>query len=263
MNILDFQRKKLNNEKITMITCYDYTSARIVAQTQVDCVLVGDSAAITMHGFKHTVSATVDMICAHVAAVSKGIGDKFIIADLPFLSYRKSRNNNMSAAQALMQSGAHAVKLECAAGNIKLIRHLTESGIPVMGHVGLTPQFVHMLGGYKVQGKSNESATRILEEAKLLEQAGCFAIVLECMPNALAKQITDTLGIPTIGIGAGPGTNGQVLVFQDMLGLNMDFMPKFVKTFVNGRDHFESGINEFVRAVNSGEFPNNEHSYSA
>lgn len=263
MNILDFQKKKLSREKISMITCYDYTSARIVAQTEIDCVLVGDSAAITMHGFKHTVSATIEMICAHTAAVSRGIGDKFIIADLPFLSYRKSRSKNVAAAQALMQAGAHAVKLECAAGNIKFIRHLTESGIPVMGHIGLTPQFVHILGGYKVQGKSEESATRIREEAQALQEAGCFAIVLECVPNALAKSITQDLYIPTIGIGAGPDTDGQVLVFQDMLGLNMDFMPKFVKVFIDGQAHFKQGIDTFVRAIKEGEFPLHEHSYAS
>lgn len=263
MNVLDFQKKKSSGEKISMITCYDYTSARIVAQTSVDCVLVGDSVAVTMHGHKHTVSATISMLCAHTAAVSRGIGEKFIIADLPFLSYRKSHSKNVAAVQSLMQAGAHAVKLECAAGNIELIKHLTESGIPVMGHLGLTPQFVHMLGGYKVQGKTDEGAARIREEALALQEAGCFAIVLECVPNALAKSITQELTIPTIGIGAGPDTDGQVLVFQDMLGLNTDFMPKFVKVFVNGHEHFKHGIEAFVQAIKVGDFPKHEHCYEA
>lgn len=261
MNILDFYNKKKKHEKITMITCYDYTSARIVSQTSVDCLLVGDSAAMTMHGFKDTLSATLDMMCFHTSAVSRGAGDKFIVSDLPFLSYRKSLSKNVSATQALIQAGAQAVKLECVIGNEKLIRHLTESGIPVMGHLGLTPQFIHVLGGHKVQGRTQEGAARLKEDALHLQEVGCFAIVLECVPTQLAKDISELLAIPTIGIGAGPYTDGQVLVFQDLLGLTTDFKPKFVKSFINGHEQVKNGIEEYVHAIKSGGFPQNEHCY--
>lgn len=261
MNSLDFYKKKERGEKISMITCYDYTSARILSETAIDCLLVGDSAAMTMHGFKDTLSATVDMMCYHVAAVSRGAGDKFVIGDLPFLSYRKSLNENMAAVQALIRAGAHAIKLENAAGNVEFIRHLTESGIAVMGHLGLTPQSVHALGGYKVQGKTQKSADQLKKDALLLQEAGCFALVLECIPAPLAKEITQSLVIPTIGIGAGPDTDGQVLVFQDLLGMNTDLKPKFVKTFVNGYEHIKTGVEAYVDAIKSGVFPHDDHCY--
>src|SRR5579871_969831 len=151
MNIFDFQKKKANGDKISMVTCYDYTSARILANTSIDCLLVGDTAAMTMHGYKDTLPATIEMMKYHIAAVSRGAGHKFIVGDMPFASYRKSFSDNITAAQTLMQAGAHAIKLEGAAGNQDFIKHMTESGIPVMGHIGLTPQFMHMLGGFKVQ----------------------------------------------------------------------------------------------------------------
>lgn len=261
MNIFDFRKKKENKEKISMITCYDYTSAKILSQTSIDCILVGDSVAMTMHGFKDTIAATVDMMSFHTAAVSRGAQHKFIITDLPFLSFRKSINKTVSAAQQLMQAGAHALKIECAKGNLKLIKHLTESGIPIMGHLGLTMQYMHAMGGCKVQGKTEESAERIKEDALLLQEAGCFAIVLECIPNQLAKDTSQSLFIPTIGIGAGPDTDGQVLVFQDLLGLNTDFKAKFVKTFIDGHAHVKNGVEEYINQVKSGGFPQHEHCY--
>lgn len=261
MNILDFHLKKINRHKISMITCYDYTSARILSQTAVDCLLVGDSVAMTMHGYKDTLSATLDMMRLHTAAVSRGAGKKFIVSDMPFLSFRKSLSQSVSAAQELMQAGANAIKIEAAAGNLKLIRHLTESGIPVMGHLGLTPQHIHMLGGPKIQGKTAESASRIISDAFALEAAGCFSLVLECVPRILAKEITEQLVIPTIGIGAGPATDGQVLVFQDLLGLNLDFLPKFVKKFLDGQAHISQGIENFIQAVHKGEFPQHENCF--
>lgn len=261
MNIFEFYKKKKNGDKISMITCYDYTSARLLSETNIDCILVGDSAAMTMHGFKHTLSATLQMMCFHTAAVSRGAGDKFIVSDLPFLSYRKSLSKNVSAAECLMQSGAHAVKLESATGNTKLIRHLVESGIPVIGHLGLTTQLMHTLGGYKVQGRTKESAERLKDDALRLQDAGCFSVVLECIPSELGRVVTETLEIPTIGIGAGPYTDGQVLVFQDLLGLNIDFKPKFVKSFIDGHGQVKSGIEAFVHAVKAGEFPLHEHCY--
>jgi len=261
MNSLDFYRKKQSGEKISMITCYDYTSARILADTSVDCLLVGDSAAMTMHGHKDTLLATLPMMCFHTKAVARGAGDKFIISDMPFLSYRKSLSKNVSAAQSLIQAGAQAVKLESAQGNIKLIKHLVESGIPVMGHLGLTLQLMHVQGGFKVQGKTQESATRIKEDAERLQEAGCFGLLLECIPRQLAKDITQSLSIPTIGIGAGPDTDGQVLVFQDLLGLNKDLKPKFVKLFLNGEEQVKNGVEAYVDAVKSGGFPHDEHCY--
>jgi len=261
MTILDFQKKKTNNEKISMVTCYDYTSAKLLAQTSVDCLLVGDSVAMTMHGFKHTVHATMEMMAMHTAAVSRGAGDKFIVSDLPFLSYRKSLAESMTAIHTLMQNGASAVKLEGADGNLELIKHSVESGVPVMGHLGLTPQAVYQLGGYKVQGKTDAAADKLKQDALALQQAGCFCIVLECVPAQLAIEITESLAIPTIGIGAGAGTNGQVLVYQDLLGMDKGFKPKFVKTFMDGADHIRSAIESYVSDVHTGNFPRHEHSF--
>lgn len=261
MNIFDFAKKKHQGEKITMVTCYDYTSARMLSKTSIDCLLVGDSVAMTMHGFKDTLSATLEMMSFHTSAVARGAGDKFIVSDLPFLSYRKSRSTNVSAAQSLMQAGAHAVKLENAAGNLPLIRHLTESGIPVMGHLGLTMQLMHTLGGLKVQGKTDPDAERIYRDAISLQEAGCFALVLECVPTSLAEKITRDLQIPTIGIGAGKLTDGQVLVYQDLLGFNLDFKPKFVKKFIDGQQQVSNSIEEYVLAVKTGGFPGDEHCY--
>jgi 3-methyl-2-oxobutanoate hydroxymethyltransferase len=261
MNILDFQRKKELNEKITMVTCYDYSSAKLLADSEVECLLVGDSLAMTMHGFQDTLSATMEMMVLHTAAVKRGVGDQFIVADLPFLSYRKSLAHSVEAAQQLMQAGAHAVKLEGAAGNLETIRHFIESGIPVMGHLGLTPQYVHAMGGYRVQGRSDEAAEKLMQDAKALEAAGCFAVVLECIPSALAKKITEALAIPTIGIGAGTATDGQVLVYQDLLGMNKNFKPKFVKVFLDGCHAIKEAINQYCRDVKKVEFPANEHTY--
>ncbi len=261
MNMLDFYQKKIRQEKISMVTCYDYTNAKILSQTSVDCLLVGDSVAMTMHGYKNTLAATLEMMTFHTAAVSRGAGDKFIVSDLPFLSYRKSLSKNVSAAQALIQAGAHAVKLENVSGNEIFIKHLTESGIPVMGHLGLTPQFINILGGHKVQGKNDESASKIKDDAFALQDAGCFALVFECIPALLAKEITEQLYIPTIGVGAGPYTDGQVLVLQDLLGMTQDFKPRFVKHFLNGHEQMIQSIECYVNAVQTGGFPNDEHCY--
>lgn len=261
MNMLDFYEKKSGAEKISMVTCYDYTSARMLAETSIDCLLVGDTVAMTIHGFEDTIFATLEMMCAHIAAVRRGAGNKFVLGDMPFLSYRRSLSNSVTAAQQLMQAGAHGIKLEGELGNLKLIQHLTESGIPVMGHLGLTPQSIHLLGGFKVQGKTEKSANHIKNSAFALQEAGCFAVVLECVPSELAKDITQSLTIPTIGIGAGPFTDGQVLVFQDLLGLQIELKPKFVKHFVNGYDYLKKGIEAYVNAIKLGEYPQDEHCY--
>jgi 3-methyl-2-oxobutanoate hydroxymethyltransferase len=263
LNIFDFQKKKRNKEKITMVTCYDYTSAMILDKTTTDCLLVGDSLAMTMHGLPTTVSATTEMMAMHVAAVARGAKDKFIVGDLPFMAYRKSLSDNVGAVQAVMQAGAHAVKLEGAAGNTGFITHLVESGVPVMGHIGLTPQFVHQLGGYRVQGRTDESARRLVEEAHALEEAGCFALVLECVPASVAAHITKELGIATIGIGAGAGTDGQVLVFQDLLGLNTEFRPKFVKKYLDGAEMVAGAVERYNTEVREGVFPDADYSFGS
>ncbi len=263
MNIFDFYKKKQKKERISMVTCYDYTSARVLSQTPIDCLLVGDSVAMTMHGFKDTLAATVEMMVLHTAAVSRGAKNKFIIADVPFLSCRKSLEQSVAVIQELMRAGAHAVKIEGAAGNINLIQHLTESGVPVMGHLGLTPQFIHTLGGYRVQGKTEKSAIRIKQDSILLQEAGCFGLVLECVPSSLAAEITESLIIPTIGIGAGSMTDGQVLVLQDLLGLNIDFKPYFVKYFMDGQEQLKNSIVDYVNAIQTGDFPQHEHCYQS
>lgn len=263
MSILTFQQKKQQGQKISVITCYDFSSAQIIADTNIDCVLVGDSVAMVMHGFQSTLSATLEMMCLHTAAVARGVGNKFIVTDMPFLSYRKSIGESVDAVFQLMQSGAHAVKIEGALGNIGLITHLVESGVPVMGHLGLTPQFIHTLGGYKVQGKTKKSADKLLDHALQLQEAGCFALVLECVPASVAQHITSVLTIPTIGIGAGSATDGQVLVYQDLLGMGQTFKPKFVKQFIQSYEKIKNAINAYVTEVNSGEFPQHDHSYES
>ncbi len=262
MNINTFLQRKSEQQKISMITCYDFTSASIIADSDIDCVLVGDSAAMVMHGFESTVPADTDLIATHVRAVARGALNKFIIGDMPFCSYRKSLENTVENAQRLMQAGANAIKLEGAAGNLEAIMHLVNSGIPVMGHLGLTPQSINTLGGFKVQGKNKTQAKLILAEALALQDAGCFALVLECVPADLAKIITEKLAIPTIGIGAGPYTDGQVLVFHDMLGFNPNFNPKFVKQYLNGYELIKKAVNAYHAEVMEQSFPLiEEHCY--
>lgn len=229
MKIHDFQKFKAEKRKINFVTCYDYSFAKIFETTDVDCLLVGDSLAMTMHGEQDTLCADIEMMALHTKAVANGVNKKFVVADLPFMSYRGSLDLLNTATMKLMQAGANAIKLEGVEGNEEYINHLVHSGVPVMGHIGLTPQFVNTLGGYRVQGKTKESANILLDQAKRLEKAGCFSIVLECVPTDVAERITKELTIATIGIGAGNKTDGQVLVLQDLLGLNMDFLPKFVK----------------------------------
>ncbi len=262
MNVLDFQKMKAQQQKISMVTCYDYWSAQILDKSNIDCLLVGDSAAMVMHGFKTTVPATVDMMIHHIEAVSRGAPNKFIIGDMPFCSYRKGISETICTVDNMMKAGSHAIKLEGADDNTAIIEHIVKSGIPVMGHLGLTPQSIHALGGFKVQGKDNIAAQKILDQAKSLQDVGCFAIVLECIPSPLAQMITEALDIPTIGIGAGPYTSGQVLVFQDLLGLQKDIKPKFLKTYLEGFELIKDSLNQFDSEVKSTVFPNKlEHCY--
>lgn len=262
MNIYDFQKRKQEGQKISMVTCYDYCFASIMNASDVDCILVGDSLSMVMHGHATTLGATVDLMAQHVAAVAKGAPNKFIIADLPFCSYRKSQVHTMDAVEKIMRAGAHAVKLEGAAGNLQIVKHIVETGVPVMGHIGLTPQSCHALGGFKVQGSKPEVAEKIKQDAKDLAAAGCFAVVLECVPVDLATDVTASLAIPTIGIGAGPHTSGQVLVLHDLLGLSQGFKPKFLKTFLNGFDVVRSALNAYDSEVKKITYPDvREHSY--
>ncbi|MCD6045558.1 MAG: panB [Gammaproteobacteria bacterium] len=260
-NIHHFQEAKTQSRKITVVTCYDYTWARIIADSDIDVVLVGDSAATVMHGYADTTPANLDMMVMHTRAVAKGLNQKkFLIADLPFLSYRKSLDYSLNTVEALVQAGAQAVKLEGVRGNEQLIHHLVESGIPVMGHLGLMPQHVHGLGGFKVQGRVEALQKKLIEDAKSLEALGAFSIVLECIPTTLAQTITYSLTIPTIGIGAGPHTDGQVLVLQDLLGLS-DCNAKFIKEFMSGKTLCLDALNRYAHEVTEEKYPTKEFTY--
>ncbi|MCL5271885.1 MAG: 3-methyl-2-oxobutanoate hydroxymethyltransferase [Gammaproteobacteria bacterium] len=262
MKIHDFKIKKQERNKISMLTCYDYPSARIIAESNIDCVLVGDSVAMTVHGHDTTVTATTDMMVLHTQAVARGLNKQFIVTDLPFLSHKISQSHTIEQVRLLLQAGAHAVKIEGAdEDNCKTISYLVNAGIPVMGHIGLTPQSIHQLGGYKIQGKNQEQADRLLKQAFALEESGCFALVIECVPQTLAKTITNSLDIPTIGIGAGSDTDGQVLVWHDMLGLQSTFTPKFAKKYTQGKDIFLEAINAYVHQVQHVNFPTPEYAF--
>lgn len=255
-SIHDFALKKKNKEKISMVTCYDSWSAKLIGKSNIDCILVGDSLAMVMHGHESTLNASVDLMALHIAAVSRVLKNKFIVGDMPFLSYRKDLNSNMLAVETIMKAGAHAIKLEGAKGNLSLVKHIVESGVPVMGHLGLTPQSIHQLGGYKVQKDMS-----LIEEALALEKAGCFSLVLECVPSLISKKITEELNIPTIGIGAGIDCDGQVLVLQDMLGMNVEFSPKFLKKYLDGEALIKNALNLYHDEVVNNKFPTSKESY--
>lgn len=260
MTVPDFQKAK-SKKKLTMITCYDYSFASLLNKTEIDALLVGDSTSVLMHGYKSTVMATMDMMLMHTSAVARGAPDKLIIADMPFLSFRKSFSDTMENVQRLIQVGAHGVKLEGAEGNLEIIRHLVESGVPVMGHLGLTPQHFFKFGGNKVQARDKEAKNLFRKQAQQLVDAGCFSIVFECVPSSLAKDVAENLQVPVIGIGAGAFVDGQVLVLQDMLGMSEDFHPKFLKTYLNGAELIKGAVQQYVREVQTQEFPLERHSY--
>lgn len=254
-SVIDFHKMKEQGKKISMITCYDYTSARIAAASSVDCLLVGDSVAMTMHGHRTTLAADPHLIAMHVRAVRAGAPEKFIIGDMPFLAHRGSLDRTLDAVAEIMRAGAQAVKIEGVHGSENAIRHVVESGVPVMGHLGLTPQSVHQFGGYKVQGTATGAAEILMSQARTLEECGVFALVLECIPSDLAAKVTRDLTIPTIGIGAGLDCSGQVLVMQDLLGLNTEFRPKFVRRYLDGFSLVKAAFDQFDRDVKSGDFP--------
>lgn len=262
MNIIDFSSAVRGPRRLSLVTCYDYSFARLLARTAVDALLVGDSAAMTMHGFASTISADVPMMAMHTSAVVRGAPNKFVIADMPFLSFRKGLSTALDAAAVLMRAGAHAVKLEGVDGHEEVVRHLVQSGVPVMGHVGLQPQSIYAAGPYRVQGRTEESAHAILRQALELERLGAFAVVLECVPAPLAKEISDALDVPTIGIGAGPDCDGQILVLQDLLGMNVEFEARFVRKFGELAGCVEAAVNSFDSEVKAGTFPSAQESYS-
>jgi 3-methyl-2-oxobutanoate hydroxymethyltransferase len=262
MKIHEFKRKKQEQHKIAVVTCYDFPSACTVAESEVHCVLVGDSVAMAVHGHNNTIMATVEMMVLHTEAVARGIKKQFLITDLPFLSHKISLEHAMMDVKRIMQAGAHAIKIEGAdEDTCNTIAHIVHSGVPVMGHIGLTPQSIHQLGGYKVQGKDEEQAHELVQQAQKLEQAGCFALVIECVPHQLAKTITNSIHIPTIGIGAGIDTDGQVLVWHDLLGLQDSFNPKFVKRFVKGKELLLHALNSYAKQVEQCQFPTDEYMF--
>jgi 3-methyl-2-oxobutanoate hydroxymethyltransferase len=262
LNVLEFEGMKRELRKIRLVTCYDSWSAKIVDQSDVDCVLVGDSCAMVMHGFPSTVHATLEMMTLHTAAVSRSMRTKFLIADMPFLSFRKGEQAALDAAGDLVRAGAHAVKLEGVWGHESAVEKIVGSGIPVMGHIGLTPQSIHGFGGFRVQGREEETARDLVAQAKKLEELGVFSLVLECVPSALAEEITKLLKIPTIGIGASSATDGQVLVLQDLLGMNSGFKPKFLRQFMNGEQSLKEALDAYGKAVREGTFPLEKESYA-
>lgn len=254
-SILDFARAKRAGRPITLLTAYDALHARLLAAAAVDAILVGDSVAMVVHGHETTIHATLEMMLLHTAAVRRGAREKFIIADLPFLATRQGCRSATRAAGALLRAGANAVKVEGLAGHGEIIAHLIASGIPVMGHLGLTPQAVNQLGGHGVQANQPADAERLLIDATELERLGAFAVVLECIPAVLAQRVTGALRIPTIGIGAGAGTDGQVLVLTDLLGLNPTFRPKFARRYADGAGLVRGAVQRYVRDVRTGRFP--------
>lgn len=254
MKITDFYNYRKPGPKISMVTAYDYTMASVAAASGVDCVLVGDSAAMVMHGHPSTLAATPEMMALHTAAVARAVTDRLVVTDMPFLSVRKGLAPAMETVEKLARAGAQAVKVEGLDGHGDIISHIAGSGVPVMGHLGLTPQSVNALGGYRTQGRVPEEARRLAAQAEELQALGCFALVLECVPAGLAAEITVSLRIPVIGIGAGPRTDGQVLVMQDLLGLYGE-PPSFVRKYLDGRRLAAGALDAFDAEVKSGAFP--------
>lgn len=257
-----FLDKKGKREKITVLTAYDFSMAKLLDSAGVDCLLVGDSLGMTMLGYEDTLSVTMDDMAHHTKAVKRGVNNALVVADMPFLSYHISDEEAVrNAGRLVKEAGAHAVKLEGGMAVKTRIEAILAAQIPVMGHIGLTPQSVNVFGGFKVQGKSEVQAKRLIEEAKMLEQIGCFSIVLECVPEKLATLISEQLQIPTIGIGAGAGCDGQVLVIQDMLGMYTEMTPKFVKQYANLKSNITSAVEAYCNEVRNGNFPEEKHTF--
>jgi 3-methyl-2-oxobutanoate hydroxymethyltransferase len=260
--VKDLRAMKQAGRRFAMLTAYDFTTARILDEAGVPVILVGDSLGMTMLGYADTLSVTMDEMLHHTRAVRRGVQNALLVGDMPFMSYHASMEDGIrNAGRFLQEGGANAVKLEGAGRVVELTQRLTAMGIPVMAHLGLTPQFVNQMGGFKVQGKSEEAAERIQRDALELQAAGAFSLVLEGIPADLGERVTRTLDIPTIGIGAGPGTDAQVLVIQDMLGLSGERVPKFVKRFADLRGQMLDAVHAYIDEVQAGTFPDLEHSY--
>ncbi len=262
--IQDVIAMKTSGEKITMLTAYDASMAALIADTGVEILLVGDSLGMVLLGYDSTVPVTMDEMIHHSSAVRRGAPDSFVIGDMPFGSYQTDVYDAIvNGNRFLKEAGCDAVKLEGGLEVCETVRALVQAGIPVMGHVGLTPQTASQLGGYKVQGKDEASAIKLLEEAKALTEAGVFGIVLECIPRELAQVVTDTIAVPTIGIGAGSHCDGQVLVTHDLLGMFEKFIPSFVKTYTHLAPLMKENISTYINEVKGGAFPDDEHSFSS
>ena len=254
--------RKKTGKKIAALTAYDYSFARILDSADIDLVLVGDSLGMVALGYKDTLSVTMEEMIHHTRSVRGGIHNALLVGDMPFMSYQVSNEEALrNAGRFVQEGGAEAVKIEGGVQMIERIRYIIDGGISVMGHIGLTPQSVHKLGGYRVQGKDYKTAKQIKKDAHILQEAGVFSIVLEGIPTELAAEITGEVSIPTVGIGAGPHCDGQILVLHDMLGLNPDFVPKYVKQFANLGNQTKMAIQDFIDSVRSEDFPGKEHSY--
>lgn len=256
------RKMKVDGEKISMLTAYDYTMSLLADKAGLDAILVGDSAANVMSGHETTLPITLDQMIYHAQCVVRGAKRSLVVVDLPFGTYQSDPQKALESAVRIMkESGAHAIKLEGGKEIEESIRRIVNAGIPVMGHLGLTPQSIYQFGSYKVRAKDDDEANKLLEDAKLLEELGCFSFVMEKIPAELAKKVTDTVSIPTIGIGAGNGCDGQVLVIHDMLGLNNEFKPKFVRKYLNLEDQMVQAIGQYVEDVKSSDFPNINEQY--
>lgn len=258
----DFLKMKKENEKIAMITAYDFPSAKQAEAGGTDVILVGDSLGMTVLGLDSTVHVTIDDMVHHTKAVKRGARDTFIITDMPFMTYHVNKEQTFHAARTLIQGGADAIKLEGAGEVVERVKELTEAGVPVCAHLGLTPQSVGVLGGYKVQGKTAEAAQRLLADARAMEQAGAFMLVLECVPRQVAKTVSAALQIPVIGIGAGVETDGQVLVYHDMMKYGVDRTAKFVKSYAEFDRTGVQAVSSYVEDVKAGVFPEEAHTFT-
>ncbi|AXN37319.1 3-methyl-2-oxobutanoate hydroxymethyltransferase [Peribacillus butanolivorans] len=259
----DFLKMKQNHEKIVMLTAYDYPSAKLAEQSGVDMILVGDSLGMVVLGYDSTIPVTVNDMIHHTKAVKRGAPDTFVVTDMPFMSYHLSLDETLKNAARIMQEGhADAVKVEGADEVVEKISALTKAGIPVIAHLGLTPQSVGVLGGYKVQGKDAEAAAQLVEDAKKCEAAGAIAIVFECVPYQVGELVTQNLAIPTIGIGAGAETDGQVLVYHDVISYGVDRVAKFVKVYGNANELISNSITSYVNEVKTKDFPTKEHTFT-
>ena len=261
--IITFKQSKQQGRKISMLTAYDYSTAKLMDEAGINAILVGDSLGNVVLGYEDTLSVTMEDMIHHGAAVARGAKHAMVVVDMPFMSYQASVYDAVVNAGRLMKEGrASAVKLEGGKEVCPQVKAVTEAGIPVMGHLGLTPQSINALGGHRVQGKTQQAAQKLLDDARALQEAGAFAVVLECVPEKLADKVTKELEIPTIGIGAGSGCDGQVLVYQDMLGMFSDFTPKFVKKFANVGQVMKEAFKSYIDEMQQGSFPSQEHCYS-